>query len=73
MNKFIEEMLELGAHLDQSCSGIEASMIINDAEILYDKHVKELNCNHNYVYKILSNHTAADVCTKCKKIVNQRG
>jgi len=26
------------------------------------------NCNHNYVYKIMFNHDAADVCTKCGNI-----
>jgi len=28
----------------------------------------ELVCEHNYVYKILYDHTAADVCTKCGNI-----
>lgn len=43
MNDFIKKMLEHGAELDQSTSKIEISMIINDAEILYRKHLAELN------------------------------
>ena len=36
-------MLEHGAELDQAASKIEISIIINDAEILYRKHLAELN------------------------------
>jgi hypothetical protein len=42
MNEFIKKMLELGAELDQSTTGIEANLIINDAEILYKNHIKQL-------------------------------
>jgi hypothetical protein len=28
-------------------------------------------CDHDYVYKILHDHTAADVCTKCGNIKKQ--
>ena len=42
MNKFIEKMLEHGAELELSCSNIESSMIINNAEILYRNHIEEL-------------------------------
>jgi hypothetical protein len=42
MNEFIKKMLELGAELDQSTTGIEANLIINDAEILYLNHIKQL-------------------------------
>lgn len=28
-------------------------------------------CEHEYVYKILHDHTAADVCTKCGNIKKQ--
>ena len=28
-------------------------------------------CEHDYVYKILHDHTAADVCTKCGNIKKQ--
>jgi hypothetical protein len=42
MNEFIKKMLELGAELDQSTTGIEANLVINDAEILYKNHIKQL-------------------------------
>ena len=42
MNKFVARMLELGAELDQAASPIEISMVINDAEILYENHIKQL-------------------------------
>ena len=43
MNDFIKKMLEHGAELDQAVNKTEMSMIINDAEILYRKHLAELN------------------------------
>ena len=43
MNDFIKKMLEHGAELDQAVGKIEISMIVNDAEILYRKHLAELN------------------------------
>jgi len=39
MKEFIRKMLELGAELDRAVSQIEINMIINDAEILYEKHI----------------------------------
>lgn len=42
MNEFVKKMLELGAELDQTASPIEATMIINDAEILYRNEIKAL-------------------------------
>tara|TARA_R110000803_G_scaffold35405_3_gene76569 strand:- start:3630 stop:3845 length:216 start_codon:yes stop_codon:yes gene_type:complete len=39
MTKFIRELLELGSELDQATNGVQASMIINDAEILYRNHL----------------------------------
>tara|TARA_R110000772_G_scaffold382_5_gene1382 strand:- start:3590 stop:3754 length:165 start_codon:yes stop_codon:yes gene_type:complete len=42
MKEFIKKMLVLGAELDQSCSKIEQSIIINDAERLYRKHIEEI-------------------------------
>jgi hypothetical protein len=41
--EFIKKMLSLGAELDKATSGIEISMIINDAGIVYKNHIKELN------------------------------
>lgn len=32
---------------------------------------KGLICQHDYVYKILNDHTAADICTKCGHIKKQ--
>ena len=32
---------------------------------------EQLVCDHNWTYKILYDHTAADVCTKCGKIEKQ--
>tara|TARA_R110000782_G_scaffold40108_2_gene92681 strand:- start:847 stop:1179 length:333 start_codon:yes stop_codon:yes gene_type:complete len=42
MNDFIKKMLEHGAELDQATSTIQESVIINDAEILYERHLNEL-------------------------------
>ena len=42
MNKFVVRMLELGAELDKAVNPIEISMVINDAEILYKNHIKQL-------------------------------
>lgn len=33
--------------------------------------VRNSVCEHDYVYKILHDHTAADVCTKCGNIKKQ--
>ena len=32
---------------------------------------KQKNCNHSWVYKIMFDHTAKNVCEKCKLVVNQ--
>lgn len=42
INNFIKKMLSLGAELDQASSPFGISMIINDAELLYEEHIKEL-------------------------------
>jgi len=42
MNEFIKEMLQLGAELEKTESPMQASMIINDAEILYRDEIKAL-------------------------------
>lgn len=42
MDKFIVQMLELGAELDKAVGPFEISMVLNDAEILYRNHVKQL-------------------------------
>ena len=42
MNEFIKKMLQLGAELEKTESPIQASMIINDAEILYRDETKAL-------------------------------
>lgn len=34
-------------------------------------HVSKSVCDHDYVYKILHDHTAADVCIKCGNIKKQ--
>ena len=42
MNEFIKKMLQLGAELEKTESPMQASMIINDAEILYRDEIKAL-------------------------------
>lgn len=42
MNEFIKEMLQLGSELEKTESPMQASMIINDAEILYRDEIKAL-------------------------------
>lgn len=37
---FITKMMQLGVELDKVSAPIDCSMIINDAEILYDEHMK---------------------------------
>ena len=41
MNKFIKEMMEIGAWEDRACSETERQNAIKAAEELYDRH---LNC-----------------------------
>ena len=36
------KVLKLGAELDQAVSPLQISMVLNDADILYKKHKKEL-------------------------------
>jgi len=43
MNEFVKKMLELGAELDQTDSPMQATMVINDAEILYNNEIKAFN------------------------------
>lgn len=43
MNSFIKKMLEYGSELELSASDIESSIIVNDAEILYNKHIRTLS------------------------------
>ena len=45
MKHFITKMLQYGAELSKTSKPIEINMIINDAEILYKKHVNELKNN----------------------------
>ena len=40
--EFITQMLELGAEVDKATGPLQISMAINDAEILYDKHMEDL-------------------------------
>lgn len=42
MNEFITKMLQLGAELATTDDQIETNVIINDAEILYEKERKEI-------------------------------
>tara|TARA_R110000822_G_scaffold64285_1_gene157861 strand:- start:698 stop:1048 length:351 start_codon:yes stop_codon:yes gene_type:complete len=42
MNEFIKKMLQLGAELEKTEIPMQASMIINDAEILYRDETKAL-------------------------------
>jgi len=42
MNNFMKKMLQLGAELEKTNSKIAISIIINDAEILYEKERKEI-------------------------------
>ena len=42
MNNFIKKMLELGEDLAKTESPMKANIIINDAEILYEKERKEI-------------------------------
>ena len=44
MNKksFIIKMMQLGAELDKTKDKFQILMIINDSELLYDNHIKEL-------------------------------
>ncbi|MBA3986848.1 MAG: hypothetical protein H0X63_09840 [Flavobacteriales bacterium] len=38
---------------------------------LKDK-AKQRQCNHSWVYKIMFDHTAKNVCEKCSLVVNQQ-
>jgi len=40
MNKFIKEMLQLGADLDREHNSLTVNMILNDVEILYRNHFR---------------------------------
>jgi hypothetical protein len=41
---------------------------LNEECLLEDK---QKQCNHSWVYKILYNHTAKNVCEKCHLVVSQ--
>lgn len=41
---------------------------LNDECLLEDK---QKQCNHSWVYKILHDHTAKNVCEKCHLVVSQ--
>lgn len=43
MNDFTKKMLELGAELDKAQTGTEITMIVADAEVLYNNHFKEMD------------------------------
>lgn len=46
---------------------------VDDFE-MYHVLVEEISksqCNHSWVYKIMSDHTGVNVCEKCKLIENQ--
>jgi len=47
-----------------------AAKFINDKRSVDE--VKPV-CEHDWVYKILFDHTACDVCTKCKEVRKQTG
>ena len=47
--------------------------IENGTKPLNIARVSKSVCDHDYVYKILHDHTAADVCTKCGSIKKQTG
>ena len=42
MNKFIQQMMEIGVLEDRSCSKTERDNAVKAAEELYDKHISEL-------------------------------
>ena len=44
---FIKKMLGYGANLETVISPIEVSGIYEDADLLYDEHIKELNTDNN--------------------------
>ncbi len=41
---------------------------LNEECLLEDK---QRQCNHSWVYKIMFDHTAKNVCEKCSLVVNQ--
>jgi len=43
MNAILEKIMELGAAEDRACSEAERTLVINEAEELYNKHLAELN------------------------------
>ena len=45
--------------------------IENGTKPLIIARVSKSVCDHDYVYKILHDHTAADICTKCRNIKKQ--
>lgn len=44
---FVTKMLELGAELEKANTGIQCSMIINDANLLYDNHFEDKQANES--------------------------
>tara|TARA_R100000541_G_C1860488_1_gene79144 strand:+ start:94 stop:330 length:237 start_codon:yes stop_codon:yes gene_type:complete len=77
MNEFIKKMLQLGAELEKTESPMQASMIINDAEILYRDEIKSLtipvvvstsNCEHVRGGLILRNNEWFIECRKCGEL-----
>jgi hypothetical protein len=62
MINFIKQMLQLGAELDQTDSPMQASVIRNNAEVLYK--------NHQYELKLLNiDNVSKRFCYHCEEPV----
>jgi hypothetical protein len=57
--------------MDEPCMGCEdfkpSEPRVSEGEIEDNVHLyeKDEECEHDYVYKIMYDHSAADICTKC--------
>jgi hypothetical protein len=56
MNDFLRSILRLADELNKTCDHVTINMIVNDMELLYEKHIQEIKLSIlKEVNQILSN------------------
>ena len=62
---------EQHSQTSRSIMELAFEILKNDSAYASLSPAEGAECKHDYVYKIMADHTAADVCTKCKHIKKQ--
>lgn len=71
MNNFLKELIKLATELNQA-NGFDAVVVINEMEMLYDKHVAELK-NLAIPHVSVSLPTKDEACAEGHRIANDVG